>query len=230
MDNGWIKLWRKVLSNPIFLDDSLFKCWVYCLLRANHDRNDFLINKQLVSCEPGEFVTGRDSANRDLGWKSKKFDRKCIFLEKYGFLTRQVTSHFTKIKIINWNTYQGANNGDDQQYDQQMTNQRPADDQPMTTNKNVKNEKNVKKRVLLSDEEWIAQIKILYPTLDVDQEIRNCTAHFLPDPPSRQRLNNWFRIALKKNTPFKPKVVPQHHKEEQAPKWIKEAMKEGWKV
>jgi len=67
---------------------------------------------------------------------------------------------------------------------------------------------NKRKVSTLSDEEWLEKIKPLYPTVDVEQEINNCKAHFLPEEPTRRRILNWLKIAVKKNTPFKGKTQP----------------------
>jgi hypothetical protein len=67
--------------------------------------------------------------------------------------------------------------------------------------------------------------------LDVEQQINNCKAHFLPEEPSRRRILNWLKIAVERNKPFKANI--QEHKPARdpgAPQWIKEAVKEGWKT
>jgi hypothetical protein len=194
LDNGWIKLWRRVILNPIFKDDALIKCWVYCLLRANHETKDFLVNHQMVSCEPGEFVTGRYSANLELGWKSKKFERKVESLRRMGFLTKQTTNQYTKIKIINWSIYQGSNNNDDQLSDQQMTKGRPTDDQGVTTNKNVKNVKNEKK-ISISPDEFLLKLKTnpAFSHIDIDNELH--------------KMDAWLSIPKNKNRKKTPRFV-----------------------
>ncbi len=154
LEGGWVKLWRKIEHNAVFRDSRLCHTFLLCLIRASHNGNEFMFNGELIKIEPGQFIIGRHEASKVLGFKSKMWDRKLIDLEKLGILTRKVTNRFTLISIINWNTYQGCVNNDDQLSDHQMTNKRPANDQPMTTIKNVKNDKNdknEKKKILYGE-------------------------------------------------------------------------------
>jgi len=146
MDGGWIKVWRKVLKNPVFKnnDPHLFKAFIYCLCRANHKENEVLMDGQIVKLNPGEFITGRLEASKDLHFKSVMWDRKLVILEKLGILNRQANNRFSKISIINWHIYQGSFNDDEQVSEQVMNNSRTTDEQLMNTDKNDKNVKNVK--------------------------------------------------------------------------------------
>jgi hypothetical protein len=59
-------------------------------------------------------------------------------------LNIQTNSRFTLITIVNWHTYQDALIQNEQANDQAMISRRSADDQPVNTTKNDKNEKNKK--------------------------------------------------------------------------------------
>ena len=150
MNKGWIKLWRKILDNPIFKDDGLFKCFAYCLLRANHEGKEFYIRDKVIYCEPGQFVTGRNEANRDLCWKSHRFDSAVDNLRKRKMLDKQTDKLFTKITVLNWPTYQGEVNIDGQDNGQMTDNRRTSDGQVTDTNKNDKNVKNDKNKESIS--------------------------------------------------------------------------------
>lgn len=141
---GWIKLYRNILEHPVFKssDDKLFKTFIYCLLRAVHKETQIFFSGRLIDLKPGEFIIGREQAAQDLGFGGKTFDRKVDSLRKMQILSRRTTNKFSIISILNWETYQGNNSKDDQQLDQQMTSNCPADDQEMTTYKNIKNIKN----------------------------------------------------------------------------------------
>ena len=132
---GWIKLYRKLLNHEVFKskDDKLFKTFIYCLLRANHKKNEILFNGQKVKLSPGQFITSRNNASRDLGFSPKTFDRKIQILQKEEILTRKVrdendplngtnmtqtmTHRFSLISITNWETYQGRPDEDDPDHD-----------------------------------------------------------------------------------------------------------------
>ncbi|MGG3307357.1 hypothetical protein ABER23_08010 [Paenibacillus lautus] len=150
---GWIKLHRKIRDNSIFNDHQLLRLWLICLTEATHKERDQIIGKQTVHLMPGEFVTGRfeirDLYNFGLKPKEKVLGEKTVFrwlqtLETTGFLTIKSTNKFSVVSIDNWGFYQGEEVKEGQQTDQQKTNKRPSNDHQMTTNKNVKNDKNEK--------------------------------------------------------------------------------------
>jgi len=60
-----------------------------------------------------------------------------------------VTNKYTVINVVNWGFYQYKENQSDQLNDQQMTNRRPADDQQMTTDNNVKQSKTMYNNVVV---------------------------------------------------------------------------------
>lgn len=221
------------MDNPIFKDDGLYKCFTYCLLKANHRESEFLIRDKLVKCLPGEFIIGRHEANKDLGWKSHRWDDKISLLSKHGFTDKQTDKHFTKIKIINWHIYQGDENGVGQENGQATDNRRTSDGQVTDTNKNVKNVKNVKKRNILPDDEWILKIKSLYYWVDWDVENRKMDAWLLDNPhrtKTRAFIKNWLNKKQKDKPILKTSPQPEKHHNEEAPQWIKEAVSQGWKI
>ena len=233
MEDGWIKLWRKIIDNPIFKDDGLYKCFTYCLLKANHKEGEFMVGGKMVKCLPGEFIIGRHVANKELGWKSHRFDDKCKFLQKHGFLDRFTDNLFTKISIINWDTYQSINIKDGQVNGQVTDNLRTSNGQVTDTNKNVKNEKNVKKKSIPSPD-FISSLKqnLAYSHIDIDNELHKMDAWLLlPKNKGRKKTSrfilNWIS-KIEKPFPIENKQ-PNSPKEPQPPNWIKEALKNGWK-
>lgn len=147
---GWIKLHRKIRSNPIFNDPQLLRLWLICLTEASHTEHDQIVGRQTVKLKPGDFVTGRfalmDMYNTGLKSKDRVKGEKTIFrwleqLQEMGYLTIKKTNKFSIVSIDNWAIYQdGASENDNS-----LTIKRPSKDHQMTTNKNVKNDKNKKK-------------------------------------------------------------------------------------
>lgn len=147
---GWIKLHRKIRSNPIFNDPQLLRLWLICLTEASHTEHDQIVGRQKVKLKPGDFVTGRfalmDMYNTGLKSKDRVKGEKTIFrwleqLQEMGYLTIKKTNKFSIVSIDNWAIYQdGASENDNS-----LTIKRPSNDHQMTTNKNVKNDKNEKK-------------------------------------------------------------------------------------
>ncbi len=140
---GWIKLHRKLLDNPIFNDPHLLKLWIYCLLKATHSERKQIIGKQIVELKPGQFVTGRFSLakeyNRDAKPKDVVSDRTLWrwmkFLEESEFLSIKSTTKYSVVTINNWDKYQDNV--------QQTSSKCPSNVQQVSTNKNDKNEENI---------------------------------------------------------------------------------------
>ncbi|WP_346207647.1 hypothetical protein NSS91_16215 [Caldifermentibacillus hisashii] len=158
---GWIKLHRKLLENPIFNDPHLLKLWVYCLLKATHKEHKQIVGKQMVELQPGQFVTGRFILAEEYNKGAKPKDivsdrtlwRWLKFLEECEFLSIKPTTKYSVVTINNWDKYQ--------ENDQQMSSKCPANVQQMSTNKNVKNVKNnnTRKQVYEDDSIYIMLAK-----------------------------------------------------------------------
>jgi len=175
---GWIKLYRKLLENPIVCKDSdHLAVWVYLLLNATHEAYPALFKGKKITLEPGQLITGRKSISNKLSVSESKVKRILIELENDHQIDRQRSNQNSLISILNWDKYQDCadveieeqntykihtqkNKKNDQPVtiqncyitthssesfdnsDQPVTSHRPASDQPVTTNKNVKNNKN----------------------------------------------------------------------------------------
>lgn len=135
-DDGWIKVYRKMLDNPIFKDSETLQLFLYCLLRANFKPNDFLFNGQVVHLERGQFIFGLRKASKALKMSIRKLRTRLLVLGKLGITTHLTTHRFSIITVCNYNHYQDIQND-------QGHIQRHSDDTVTTTNKNVKNKEYV---------------------------------------------------------------------------------------
>lgn len=139
---GWISLHRKIMNNPVWQDPYYFKLWIYCLLKASHQKHEQLIGNQLIQLKSGQFIIGRQVLERDFnkGMKPKlKLSEISLWrylnnLEKWGMLNIKKTNKYSVITINKWDEHQ--------QNEQQMNNKRTTDEQQMNTNNNVNNVNN----------------------------------------------------------------------------------------
>lgn len=149
-NNGWIKLHRKLLDNPVVMKDSdHLAVWIYLLLNASHTEYPVLFGGKKISLKAGQLITGRKSIASTLGISESKVRRVLDLFEIDQQIDRQRSNKNSLVSILNWDKYQIF----DQQIDQQATNKRPTTDQQATTNKNNKNIKNIKecKEIIYSD-------------------------------------------------------------------------------
>lgn len=138
---GYIKLHRKILDNPIVCKDAEhFIVWCYLLLNATHKEVPALFGGKKISLKPGQLITGRKAISQKTGVEESKIKRILKLFENDQQIDRQTTNQNTLISILRWDDYQKS----DQQNDQRVTNGCPTSDQRVTTNKNVKNVNNDK--------------------------------------------------------------------------------------
>jgi hypothetical protein len=117
-------------------------------LKANHEPRKWFGTE----INPGEFITSRDKLSSETGISTQSIRTILNRLKSTNEITIKSTSKYTKITICNWDTYQNTeeqtNQVINQQTNQQLTNNQPATNQQLTTNKNdkkLKNDKNDKK-------------------------------------------------------------------------------------
>ena len=139
---GWIKLHRKMLENPIVCKDADYLAvWVYLLLKASHGICPVMFKGEKIMLQPGQLITGRLKIATDLSVNERKVKRILNAFKTDQQIDQQASNKNSLITILNWESYQKI----DQHTDQQMTSERPTTDQQVTTNKNEKNIENEKK-------------------------------------------------------------------------------------
>ena len=147
---GWIKLHRKLLDNPIITKDSDYlSVWIYLLLNTTHKEYDTLFKGKRITLKTGQLITGRKSISEKLKIDENKVQRILKTLENEQQIEQQSSNKSRLITIVSWNRYQQ----DEQQIEQQVNNNCTTTEQQVNTNKNDKNIKNVKnvKNTVVSD-------------------------------------------------------------------------------
>lgn len=126
---GWIKLHRKILENPIMKRPSYAWLWITLLLKANHKEQKLMWNKEIIMIKEGQLITGRKELSACTGIPETTIEDILNFLEKSSQIRQQKTTKFRLITVINWKDYQASDN-------KPTTNRQQTD-----TNKNDNNEK-----------------------------------------------------------------------------------------
>jgi len=141
--NGWIKLHRKILDNPIIMKDAdHLAVWMYLLLNATHAEYPALFRGKKIMLQPGQLITGCISIGKQLSITESKVRRTLNDFISDGQIDRQTSNKNSLITVLNWDLYQNC----DGQNDNLATDKRRTSDGQVTTNKknkNIKNEKNV---------------------------------------------------------------------------------------
>lgn len=138
---GWIKLHRKILDNPVVTKDGDYLAvWIYLLLNTTHKEYDVLFKGKRVTLKKGQLLTGRKTISEKLKIDENKVQRILKTLENEHQIEQQSSNKNRLITIVSWDKYQQ----DEQQNEQQVNNKRTTNEQQVNTNKNVKNIKNDK--------------------------------------------------------------------------------------
>ncbi len=133
MNNGYIKLWRKIKDNPYCRDPDYLAVWVWCLVRATHRPISTLFQGERLTLKPGQFITSRRSLSEISGVQESKIERILKRLKSEQQIEQQKSNRSRLITILNWDQYQSS----EQQIEQPLNSQRTTDEQPVNTNKNV---------------------------------------------------------------------------------------------
>lgn len=135
MRSGWIKLHRKILNHWIYTEPLYFRAWVYCLLRANHEKKTVMIRGELIEIDRGEFVTSLNNFHKDTELSVQQIRTFFKLLQNDKMIRKNPTRQATKITICKYDSYNDA-----QHSKQQTDNTVPTHGQQQTrTNKNEKN-------------------------------------------------------------------------------------------
>lgn len=147
---GWVKLYRSLLGDPVWQlsTPNQKSVLITILLLASHKKKEWEWNGEKYQIEPGQFITSAESLAQKSG---KGITRQVVrgSLDRFrrmNFITMQTTKVSTLITVVNWGKFQDES----EKTTNHSTNRQPTDNQPTTTIKNVKNDKNEKKSNIYS--------------------------------------------------------------------------------
>lgn len=146
---GYIKLYRKLLDNPIVCKDSdHLSIWIYLLLNATHKEKSVVFQGKKITLKPGQLITGRKSISSEFRVSESKVQRVLKCFETEHQIEQQTGNKNRLITILSWDEYQSTEHQDEQQ----VNNKRTTTEQQVNTNKNVKNVKNERMKEKYADD------------------------------------------------------------------------------
>lgn len=134
MQNGWIRLHRQLRDSQFYTNSKAIHCWIECLLRANHQTQNYFLGRKNITLKPGEFIAGRDEFGKKIGISGSTAWFWLLQFEVDRMLDIKKTTKGSLFTIINWEKYQPL--------DSKVDNKKTTDEQQKNTDKNDKNEKN----------------------------------------------------------------------------------------
>lgn len=108
MSEGYIKLYRQLVDNPLWKEKPFTRgqAWVDLLMKANYKDVRTVIKGQMVVIKRGQLLRGEDSLADDWGWSRGKVRRFLTQLEKEKMCSRNGTALGTLITIANYEAFQ----------------------------------------------------------------------------------------------------------------------------
>lgn len=149
MNNGWIKLHRKILSSDMYqsLNSKQRDILITLLLMANHKEKQWEYKGKIYTADPGQMVTSLESIKKNCAKDVTIQNIRTTLkkLETWGFLTNQSTKTGRLITIVNWRLYQDAEAETNKDDNKELTKNQQRANKELTTNKNdkrmIKNDK-----------------------------------------------------------------------------------------
>lgn len=116
MHRGYVKLWRKLRDNPLWLAEPFTKgqAWVDLLMLANHERKSVSVRGIIVIVESGQVLAGEQFLADRWKWSRGKVRRLLRQLEQKTVqqIVQQKNNVCTVISITNWSEYQANGTAD----------------------------------------------------------------------------------------------------------------------
>lgn len=144
-DTGYVKLYRKMLDNPVVCKDAdHVAVWIYLLLSATWQQYEVMFEGKTITLEPGQLVTGRLAIGVHNKINEYKVQRILKRFENEQLIAQQTTPRNRLISVLNWNQYQSTAQQDEQQAHNNCTTSAQQSAHKQEDNKNIKNKRNNK--------------------------------------------------------------------------------------
>ena len=105
----YIKLYRKVMDNAIFLELPYDRWHAFesLLLKARRFPTVTILKGKPIKLEVGQLICGEDKLTSKWGWSRGKVKRYLDMLENLGMIKKNGTPYGTLITVENYTKYQG---------------------------------------------------------------------------------------------------------------------------
>lgn len=137
--NGFIKLHRKTLDNPIVMKDGdHLAIWVWLLMKAAWRESDCLFDGKRISLKPGQLPPiSRRTIASELQISESKVQRVLKSFENEHQIEQQMGAKCRLISIVSWDSYQER----EPQTEQQVNHKRTTSEPQVNTIKEYKNQR-----------------------------------------------------------------------------------------
>ena len=106
---GWISLYRKIQDHWLWKQKrkfSHFEAGLSLLFKASYQDKEIEFDNQTVKLKAGQLITSEVKLSSEWGWSRTSVRNFLSKLEKTAMCTRECTTKYTSLTIVNWETYQ----------------------------------------------------------------------------------------------------------------------------
>lgn len=146
MENGgFIKLYRNLINDAVFMDKDLLQLLIYILCKASYEEKDVLFNGSIVHLLPGEMVSCRKNLAVTFRTTDSTIYNRLTKLAKLGKINIKSNNRFTVISVANQGFCQTSSKkvnsklNSRQTADKQQTNSQQTADEHNKRNKEIYN-------------------------------------------------------------------------------------------
>jgi len=110
-NKGWIKIDRKIRNNFLWEEKrprTKLEAWLDLLIRANHQKKEWLHNDQVIQTKRGEVITSMKQLAIEWKWSRQKVKRFLTLIAKRDMIVMEVNQSMSRLSICNYETYQGG--------------------------------------------------------------------------------------------------------------------------
>ena len=110
INNGWIKLHRKIIDNWIWEDPEKLRAWLDILMMANHEEKQIYFDGRIIDIQRGQKLTSISKLCDRWNWSRNRVWRFIRTLCDAQMVTANRTRNGTLLTVVNYGVYQGAQN------------------------------------------------------------------------------------------------------------------------
>ena len=152
MAKGWIRIYRQLQECEIWTKNQPFdmrSAWIDLLLFANHEDKQIVFDYKPMVIKRGQYLTSVRQLSARWKWDKERTLKYLRLLEQLGMITKDSNNRRTLLTIENYEKYQGWQDTEPNTspYTEPNTD-RTQDEHSTATNNNVKNDKNEKKEII----------------------------------------------------------------------------------
>jgi DNA replication protein DnaD len=138
------------------------QAWIHILMLANHKEGVIWVSQTPIKVARGQLGWSQDRLASEFGWTRQQVRTFLNHLKRDHMINQELHGKMSIITIVNYEKY----HGDNQMDNHPVTSRQPAHNQPITTNKNDKNNKKEKKEYISPRLGEHENVRLTKPELD----------------------------------------------------------------